>query len=125
MSNTILALLLGLDCLPLGSQLFLAVVSLTGEDMGVAAYQFLVDGADDIRQFKHSQVLVYFGDHDEDVQQVAKLFADIVRILVSDGGEQFIALRLKMLHQAVAGLFLVPGAAAGASEGGDGVAKGL
>ncbi len=124
MSNTILFLLLRLDCLPLVRQLFFTFVGLTGKDMRMAAYQFLIDGANDIRKFEQSQVLVYFRNHDEDIQQVAEFFADIVRIMVADGGEEFIAFRLKMLHQAVASLFLVPGTSVGAAEGGDGVTKG-
>ncbi len=86
MSNTILFLLLGLDCLPLGGELFFVFVCLTGEYMGMATNEFRIDRFKDVFKREHSQIVIDLGDHDEDIEDIPKFFANVIVIIIIDCG---------------------------------------
>lgn len=121
MSIAIFFLLLSLNCLPLLGQFGLAAVALAGEDMGMSANQFSIDAGNDLGKDEVASIGMDFGEHDNDVEQIAEFFAGVFRVGVVNRQNKFLALGKKVFADGLRRLSPIPGTTLVTAQGADGV----
>lgn len=79
--------------------------------MGVATDKLGVDAGHDIVDAEMTISAAYFGEQQDEVEEIAKFLADVFKILAIDGGEQFVEFGEKVLLEGGKGLPFIPWAA--------------
>ena len=102
---------------PLFLKLFFRALFATCKDVGVAADHLLIDVSEDVPEGKGVISFIDLGHENHQKEHVPQFFAEILRIIVVDGGDNLGEFFLKIFFQAEGGLFLVPGAAGRAKKG--------
>jgi hypothetical protein len=81
--------------------------------------QFLGDGLDYVAEFKRALLLGHPGVEDDLEQEIAKLIAELIEVVVLDRIGDLVGFLERIWRDGPKGLFEVPGAAAaGGAEGG-------
>ncbi len=102
---------------PLFFKLFDGPFFSTGKNVGVAADHLFIDVLEDVPQGKCAVFFVDFSHEDHQKKHVAKFLAEIIGIIVVDGGDNLGELFHKIFFQAEDGLLLIPGATVRAKQG--------
>lgn len=79
--------------------------------MGMTTYEFIVDGMDDIVDGKMTIPVVDFGYEQDEIEKIAKFFADILMIIIVDRGDELVELGMEVCFQGNIRLTFIPGAA--------------
>lgn len=79
--------------------------------MGMATYEFIVDGMNDIVDGKKTIPAVDFRNQQYEIEKIAKFFADILMIIIVNCGDEFVEFGIEVRFQGNIRLTFIPGAA--------------